>query len=83
MIAPFQHRVKDPSKAWTVNEDPEKLDRMYNKYLGRNGEKMLTEEVKWLAITHKSYDQGRRGFNDRLAFFGTNHRAGLWESGRD
>lgn len=31
---------------------------------------MLTDEVKWLAITHKSFDQGRRGFNDRLAFFG-------------
>jgi len=31
---------------------------------------MLTEEVKWLAITHKSFDQGRRGFNDRLSFLG-------------
>jgi len=31
---------------------------------------VLTEEVKWLAVTHKSFDQGRRGFNDRLAFFG-------------
>jgi len=31
---------------------------------------MLTEEVKWLAITHKSFDQGRRGFNDRLAYMG-------------
>lgn len=78
MIAPFQHRVKDPSKAWTVNEDPAKLDRMYNVYLGRNGDKMLTEEVKWLAVTHKSYDQGRRGFNDRLAFFGTNTEQDFW-----
>lgn len=31
---------------------------------------MLTEDVKWLAVTHKSYDHGRRGFNDRLAFLG-------------
>jgi large subunit ribosomal protein L15 len=31
---------------------------------------MLSEEVKWLAITHKSFDQGRRGFNDRLANMG-------------
>jgi large subunit ribosomal protein L15 len=25
---------------------------------------------QWLAITHKSFDHGRRGFNDRLAFLG-------------
>ena len=31
---------------------------------------MLTDEVKWLAVTHKSFDHGRRGYNDRLAFFG-------------
>lgn len=38
--------------------------------LGEDGDKMLSEEVKWLAVTHKSFDQGRRGFNDRLAFVG-------------
>ncbi|KAK3066442.1 hypothetical protein LTS18_001719 [Coniosporium uncinatum] len=38
--------------------------------LGNGGEKVLTDEVKWLAITHKSFDHGRRGFNDRLAFLG-------------
>lgn len=32
---------------------------------------MLTEEVKWLAVTHKSFDHGKRGYNDRLAFLGT------------
>ena len=31
---------------------------------------MLSEETKWLAVTHKSFDHGRRGFNDRLAFLG-------------
>ena len=31
---------------------------------------MLTEEVKWLAVTHKSFDHGKRGYNDRLAFLG-------------
>ena len=31
---------------------------------------MLEEEIKWLAVTHKSFDHGRRGFNDRLAFLG-------------
>jgi len=25
---------------------------------------------KWLAVTHKSFDHGRQGFNDRLAFLG-------------
>ena len=53
-----------------VNEDPQKLDRVYNRVLGRMGDKMLSEEVKWLAVTHKSFDHGRRGYNDRLAFLG-------------
>ncbi|RDW95076.1 RNase III protein [Coleophoma crateriformis] len=70
MIAPFQTRVKDPAKAFVVNEDPKKVDAMYVKLLGRGGDKVLDEEIKWLAITHKSFDQGRRGFNDRLAFLG-------------
>lgn len=70
MKAPFQPRVKDPRKAWQVNEDPVKLDEMYIKFLGKGGDKVLTDEIKWLAITHKSFDQGRRGFNDRLAFLG-------------
>jgi len=30
---------------------------------------MLTR-WQWLAVTHKSFDHARRGFNDRLAFFG-------------
>lgn len=35
-----------------------------------DGHKILTDEVKWLCVTHKSFDQGRRGFNERLAFLG-------------
>ena len=71
MRAPVRHRgSKDPRFMWQVNEDPEKLDRMYNRLLGNGGDKMLTEEVKWLAVTHKSFDQGRRGYNDRLSFMG-------------
>jgi large subunit ribosomal protein L15 len=70
MKAPFHPRVKDPRKAWQVIEDPAKLDKMYIKFLGKGGDKILPDEVKWLAVTHKSFDQGRRGFNDRLAFFG-------------
>lgn len=63
--------VKDPRRTvWHNNEDPAKLDAMYNRFLGPNGERMLPEEIKWLAITHKSFDQGRRGFNTRLAYLG-------------
>lgn len=53
-----------------MNEDPKKLDDALNKFLGRDGERLLPDELKWLAVTHKSFDQGRRGFNDRLAFLG-------------
>lgn len=76
MKAPFSpHITKDPARSrWTVNEDPKKLDDALNTFLGRDGERMLPEELKWLAVTHKSYDQGRRGFNDRLAFLGTPKR---------
>ena len=63
--------VKDPRrKIWKVNEDPNRLDAMYNRLLGREGERMLSDEIKWLAVTHKSFDQGRRGFNTKLAYYG-------------
>ncbi|KAH7318139.1 ribonuclease-III-like-domain-containing protein [Stachybotrys elegans] len=63
--------AKKPSnKIWHVNNSPERLDAMYNRLLGKDGSKMLPEELKWLAVTHKSFDQGRRGFNDRLALMG-------------
>ena len=63
--------VKDPRrKVWKVNEDPNRLDAMYNRLLGRDGEKMLPDEIKWLAVTHKSFDYGRRGYNTKLAYFG-------------
>jgi large subunit ribosomal protein L15 len=59
------------NKVWNVNNDPARLDDMYNRLLGPGGSKMLPEELKWLAVTHKSFDQGRRGFNDKLALMGT------------
>ncbi|KAK4139543.1 ribonuclease-III-like-domain-containing protein [Dichotomopilus funicola] len=63
--------VKDPRRTiWHNNEDPAKLDVMYNRLLGSKGHRMLPDETKWLAVTHKSFDQGRRGFNTRLAYFG-------------
>lgn len=71
MTAPF--RSKPPTKwpnEFEVNEKPELLDQVLVRVLGKGGDKMLTEEVKWLAVTHKSFDHGRRGYNDRLAFIG-------------
>lgn len=64
--------VKDPRrKQWMVNSDPAKLDAFYDAFLGQGGSRMLSEETKWLAVTHKSFDYGRRGYNTRLAFLGT------------
>ena len=63
--------AKNPrNKVWQVNSDPERLDKMYDQLLGPGGASLLPEELKWLAVTHKSFDQGRRGFNDRLALLG-------------
>lgn len=71
--------VKDPRrKIWQVNEDPALLDAMYNRFLGPHGDKMLPDEIKWLAITHKSFDYARRGFNTRLAYYGTWFWSGSW-----
>ena len=72
MMAPVRSKPPVADNDFAVNEDPERLDKVYNRVLGQAGYKMLTEEVKWLAVTHKSFDHGRRGFNDRLAFLGTN-----------
>ncbi|KAK0609595.1 ribonuclease-III-like-domain-containing protein [Bombardia bombarda] len=63
--------VKDPRrKIWVVNEDPAALDVMYQRLLGTEGNRLLPDEIKWLAITHKSFDFGRRGNNTRLGYFG-------------
>ncbi|KAJ5620943.1 hypothetical protein N7510_004927 [Penicillium lagena] len=68
--APFSLRMKANRVHWPVNSDPALLDLFYIRMLGNGGDKMLSEELKWLTVTHKSFDQGRRGFNDRLAFLG-------------
>ena len=75
MKAPFRTRPL-PSKPneYKVNDSPHRLRTFYVNFFGENrgenGNKTLTEEVKWLAVTHKSFDHGRRGYNDRLAFLG-------------
>jgi len=43
---------------------------MYARLLGRGGDLLLPQDVKVLAITHKSFDHGWQGSNDRLAFLG-------------
>lgn len=71
MAAPFKHR---PNRVdWPVNNDPVKLDNAYSRLLGHGGETLLSEDVKWLAVTHKSFDHGRRGFFDRLAYLGISY----------
>ncbi|KAL4805943.1 ribonuclease-III-like-domain-containing protein [Aspergillus unguis] len=68
--APFSLHFNSKRAEYPVNNDPNKLDQFYIRFLGEGGDKVLSDEVKWLAVTHKSFDQGRRGFNDRLAFLG-------------
>lgn len=70
MQAPFRIRPAAKGGVFKVNEDPKRLDDAYVKLLGPGGDKVLDEEAKWLAVTHKSFDHGRRGFNDRLAYLG-------------
>lgn len=70
MTAPFRSKPPVEANEFPVNESQEILDQAYERVLGKGGDKMLTDEVKWLAVTHKSFDHGRRGYNDRLAFFG-------------
>lgn len=70
MTAPFRSKPPVLGNDFRVNEDPYRLDEAYIRVLGPGGDSMLTDEVKWLAVTHKSFDHGRRGFNDKLAFFG-------------
>lgn len=72
--APFSLHTTSRRPEFFVNNDPKRLDQFYIGLLGDTGHKILPEELKWLAVTHKSFDQGRRGFNDRLAFLGMCNR---------
>ncbi|GME33555.1 Ribonuclease III [Neofusicoccum parvum] len=70
MTAPVRIRPVKPDNEWRVTSDPRMLDDAYKRMLGKGGDTFLSEEIKWLAVTHKSFDHGRRGFNDRLAYLG-------------
>ena len=63
--APISHRVR---KEFIVNDDPRVLDAMYLKLFGKD--MGLSEDVKWQAVTHKSFDHGRQPFNSKLKFLG-------------
>jgi large subunit ribosomal protein L15 len=78
---PFKIRSAEGKPTWRCNEDPKLLDAMYGRLLGggivaggaapgTRGAALLKDETKWLAVTHKTFDQGKRGFNERLAFYG-------------
>lgn len=71
MIAPFRSKPPVLNNEFLVNQDPQILNKFYVNALGKDGDRMLTEEVKWLAVTHKSFDHGRRGYNERLGFLGS------------
>jgi len=75
MVAPFRVRPKPRGPEFKVNADPRKLDDAFVRMLGPGGDKVLSDDVKWLAVTHKSFDHARRGFNDRLAFLGVYRRS--------
>lgn len=68
--APFSLHFDSKRPSYPINESQEVLDNFYINLLGPGGDKVLSEKLKWLAVTHKSFDQGRRGFNDRLGFLG-------------
>ncbi|KAJ5573489.1 uncharacterized protein N7459_007916 [Penicillium hispanicum] len=68
--APFSLRLHSNRPPFRTNSNSAVLDDFYVRLLGPGGDQVLPEELKWLAVTHKSFDQGRRGFNDRLAFLG-------------
>jgi len=70
MVAPFRIRPQARGGVFKVNEDPKRLDEAYVRMLGPGGDKVLGDEVKWLAVTHKSFEHGKQGFNDRLAYLG-------------
>lgn len=63
--APIAHRVR---KEFLVNDDLEVLDAMYLKLFGKD--LGLSEDVKWQAVTHKTFDHGRQPFNSKLKFLG-------------
>ncbi|KXT17585.1 hypothetical protein AC579_6165 [Pseudocercospora musae] len=75
LTMPIRLRAQPNQPVWEANTDDERLDQAYDSFCGRvagnkRGRDLLSEEVKWTAITHKSHTHGTQGFNDRLAYLG-------------
>ena len=75
MAMPVRTRQRNQASAFKINSDPEKLDAALKRMIGNGAPSMLPEEIKWLAVTHKSFDHGRRGNNDRLSYLGMSRDA--------
>ncbi|PNS21129.1 hypothetical protein CAC42_3467 [Sphaceloma murrayae] len=67
---PFRLRPLPAQPPFRVNTSSNRLAEAYAQFLGRGGDLLLPSDLKWLAITHKSFDHGWQGNNDRLAFLG-------------
>lgn len=76
MRMPVRLRPQPNQPTWHVNDKPEPVDEAFDAFIGNSGGRnargrdLLDEEVKWQTLTHKSFDHGRRPFNDRLALLG-------------
>lgn len=76
MQMPFRLRPMPNQPVWKVNDSVELVDSAYDRFIGQaagrgtKGKDVLPEEIKWQALTHKSFDQGRRPYNDKLAYLG-------------
>ncbi|KAJ6261544.1 hypothetical protein Dda_4214 [Drechslerella dactyloides] len=66
-FVPVATHMRIPFK---VNESAEVLNEMYNKLLGPGGDEVLSEQVKWQCVTHKSFDHGLQPYNSKLIFYG-------------
>lgn len=76
MTAPFPSKARNRNDDYPCNEDPELLDNVLEAVVGtsvRGTDFFLEEEIKWLAVTHKSYQHGTVGMNDRMALLGMAH----------
>lgn len=59
---------------YAVNDSTDALDAMYVRLLGSDGHKLLSEDVKWQCVTHKSFDHAMQPYNEKLAFYGMSTR---------
>lgn len=62
---------KSKNPVSTNRFEPCLLEKAYHNFLGPHYQDALpSERAQWLSVTHKTFDQGKQGFNDRLSFIG-------------